>query len=445
LAVLADESACPHSSPDVKAALDAARKNAEQISDEYVRTELLHEVAKGYADNGDFEPALQVIRVDSKLMWQAADDLAKNMLRCGQASEVKAAAPTLEGRSRSLMLQWLAEWQAKHDDPAGSQETFVQSKDDDIRRDAQFKFITSRAVKGDVKTAESEYRNLLATSPSGLQNPDDLLAQDMAIIYILKGDVRAAIASLDSMKSAEKLYALYAVGQLLAEKKDKPGADLLSNEALRRVHRYLEDPNQAYPLSLLATVQAKLGMFDDAVDLAKSIPDEQRRDEALVMIAVHLITAKNDSRANTLLESLPKVPEGNADCEGVREMAWVRVAMAQANAGDGEGALKTLDAVRDPRMEDFAKWQRAYAQARAGRFTEARVLASHIPQQFPKDARGQAFRLVAAVNSHQKGVSEPTSWASQLATPEDRTSAYLGIADGLLKEPTEEIPPYFED
>ena len=196
---------------------------------------------------------------------------------------------------------------------------------------------------------------------------------------------------------------------------------------------------------MLATAQAKLGMFDDAIDLANSIPDEQRKDEALVMIAVRLITVKNDSRANTLLESLPKVPEGKADLEGAREMAWVRIAMAQANAGDGEVALKTLETVRDPRMEGLVKWQRAYAQARAGRFTEARALAAQIPPQFPRNERGQALRLVAAVNAHQKGVSDAVSWASQLATPQDRTSAYLGIADGLLAEPTQEIPPYFQD
>ena len=94
VSAVAEEPACPHSSPQVKTALDAARKNAEHASDQYVRSELLHEVAKGYARNGDFEVALQVIRVESRLMWPAADELAKNMLRCGQAPQVKAAALT---------------------------------------------------------------------------------------------------------------------------------------------------------------------------------------------------------------------------------------------------------------------------------------------------------------------------------------------------------------
>jgi tetratricopeptide (TPR) repeat protein len=445
LAVLGEESACPHSSPAVKAALDNARKNAEQIDDKYVRSESLHEVAKGYARNGDFEPALQVIRVDSRLMWEAADNLARNMLRCGEVSEVKAAAPTLDGRSRSLMLQWLAEWQAKHDDANGSQESLAQIKDGDIRREAQFNIVTARAIKGDAKTADAEYRKLLNASPSGTQSNDDLVSQDMALVYVMKGDINAAIVSLDKMKSGEKIYALYSVTQILAEKKDKAGADLLSKEALRITRPFLKDTNQAYPISLLATAQAKLGMFDDAIDLANSIPDEQRKDEALVMIAVHLIAVKNESRANAVLESLPKVPQGKADLEAEREMAWVRIAMAQANAGDGEDALKTLEKARDPRMDSLVKWQRAYAQARVGKFVEAQALAAQIPEQFPRDERGRAFRLVAAVNAHQKGESAATSWAAQLATPQDRTSAYLGIADGLLDDPTQEIPPYFQD
>ena len=343
------------------------------------------------------------------------------------------------------MLQWLAEWQSKHDDATGSQETLALIKDADIRREAQFNIVTSRAVKGDPKTAEAEYRKLLEESPGGPQSVDDLVAQDMALVYALKGNIGAALASLDKMKSGEKVYALYTVAQFLAEKKDSLGADLLSKGALRIAHPFLKDPSQAYPLSLLASAQAKLGMFDDAIDLANSIPDEQRKDEALVMIAVRLIAAKNESRANAVLESLPKVPEGKADLEAEREMAWVRIAMAQANAGDGEGALKTLETLRDPRMDGLAKWQRAYAQARAGRFAEARALAAQIPPQFPRDERGQAFRLVAAVNAHQKGASNAIGWAGQLTTPQDRTSAYLGIADGLLADPTQEIPPYFQD
>ena len=138
------------------------------------------------------------------------------------------------------MLQWLAEWQARHNDPAGSQITLAQIKDTDIRREAQFNIITSSAVKGDVKTAESEYRKLLPASPGGLQSADDLVAQDMAIVYAMKGDVHAAMASLDNMKSAEKVYALYGVAQLLAEKKDKLGADLMSKEALRIAHPFSE-------------------------------------------------------------------------------------------------------------------------------------------------------------------------------------------------------------
>ncbi|MFI5089283.1 MAG: tetratricopeptide repeat protein [Terriglobales bacterium] len=445
VAVVAEVPSCPHSSAEIRAALDVARKSAEQASDQYVRSQLLHEVAKGYARDGDFEPALQVIRVDSPLMWQAADVLARNMLRCGLAPEVKALAPTLEGRSRSLVLQWLAEWQSKHDDPAGARETLSKIKDNDIRREAEFNIISFKALNGDAKTAEGEYRKLLQTSPPGLESTDDLVLQDMAVLYVMKGDVDAALESLDKMKGRGKVYALYTAVQVCGERKDKQGLVLLSKRTSKIAHQFLKDPDQAYPLSLLASAQAKVGMFDDAIELAKSIPDEQRKNEALVMIATHLIEAKDESRAKTLLDSLSKVPEDKGDHEAEREMAWVRIAMAQANVGKGEEALKSLDAVRDPRMQNLARWQRSYALAVAGRFAEARALAAQIPAQFPRDERGQVFRLIAAVNAHQKGGSEAMKWAGQLATPEDRTSAYLGIADGLLGEPTQAIPPYFQD
>ena len=210
---------------------------------------------------------------------------------------------------------------------------------------------------------------------------------------------------------------------------------------------FLKDPNQAYPISLVATALGRIGAFDDSITLANSIPDEQRKDEALVMIAVSLTSAKQAANASVLLASLPKVRAGDAELEANREMAFVRIAIAQANAGDGDRALKTLEAVRDPRLDDLSKDQRAYAQAVSGRFAEARALAGQVPQQTVRDAtiRGQAFRLIAAVSAHQKGATETLSWVGQLTTPQDRTNALLGIADGLLGAPNQEIPPYFED
>lgn len=441
----AQQSICPRSSPEVKAALDMARTSAQQISDQYVRTELLHEVAKGYARNGDFGPALDVIHVDSALMWQAADDLAKNMLRCGQPSEVKGAALTLQGRSRPLMFQWLAEWEAKHNNQAESDAALGEIKDNDIRRDAEFNIIVSRTRVKDAPSAEIAFRKLLTTSPNGQESRDDLVSQDMAIVYVMNGDISGAIEKLDQIKGAEKVYALYVVTQVLAERKEKSDIGSFSKAVLRMTHPYLQDPNEAYPLSLIATALANLGTFDDAVMLANSIADEQRKTEALVMIAVRLVAAKDSIKANELLDSLPKVLDGKADLEVAREMAWVRVAIAEANAGDGDAALSTLEAVRDPRLNGLLKWQRAYALAQAGKFGGAEAMAVGIPQQNPSDERGHAFRLVASVLAHVKGASTAMSWAGKLTVLQDRTSAYLGIADGLLAEPNEEIPPYFQD
>jgi hypothetical protein len=96
----ADTSPCPESSPHVKAALDNARKNAEQITEDYHRSTLLEEVAKGYAADGDFDSALEVIRTDSAFMWQATDELGGKMLSCGQVAKMKEVAPTLDGGSR---------------------------------------------------------------------------------------------------------------------------------------------------------------------------------------------------------------------------------------------------------------------------------------------------------------------------------------------------------
>jgi hypothetical protein len=42
----------------------------------------------------------------------------------------------------------------------------------------------------------------------------------MAIVYLLNGDIGGAIAKLEQIKGAEKVYALYVITQMLAEKRE---------------------------------------------------------------------------------------------------------------------------------------------------------------------------------------------------------------------------------
>jgi tetratricopeptide (TPR) repeat protein len=442
--LLAKEPACQRSSAQIKAVIDLARANAMEIKNEYGRPDLLQEVAKAYAQDGDFDDAIAVIRVDSKFMWQAADVLGRNMLRCGQSTAVKTAAHSFEGRTRSLMLQWLAERQAKHDDP-GAGETLGLIKDADIRQDAQFNIILIKGRNESPAAAEDRIRKFLESVPSSTTSREDLLSQDMALLYAMRDEPEAAIASLTKIDGRERVYSLYAVLGAVAGEKDSKESEQLSKGALELVHPFLKDPDRAYDLSLVAFAQARAGRFDDAITLAQAIPDEQRRNEALVMIATCLIEAKDETRATTILQSLSSVPPGNQDLEVQRAMAWVRIAMAQANAGHGEAALASLDKIHDKRFDDAVNLQRAYALARTGKLTDAAALATQIPQRFPDDLRGRALRLVAAVNAHQNGAPAVIGWAKQLTSSEDRTSACLGIADGLLGEPNQEIPPYFQD
>jgi tetratricopeptide (TPR) repeat protein len=441
----ADTSPCPQSSPHVKAALDNARKNAEQIKEDYHRSTLLEEVAKGYAADGDFDSALEVIRTDSAFMWQATDELGGKMLSCGQVAKVKEVAPTLDGRSRSFMFEWLAEWGVRHDDSATSEYALSEIKDSDIRTATLVNIFIIRAKNGDVKTAAAEYEQALEGSSGPLTDPKDALAENMALAYALKGDVADAIATLKGMKSVEKIYALYAIADILAEKHEAANSEAFSMAALEMSRPFLEDTNQAYPISLLASALGKLGSFETAIKLANSISDEQRKSEATTMIAVHLIESGDERRAQELMATLPPMLEGQADAEAAREMGWVRIAMAESNAGHGDLALQTLGKIRDPRIDGLVQWQTAYAEACAGRLKEARATTERIPATFPPGERGEALRLVAAVDAHENGAPDVTKWVESLSTSDDRADGYLGVADGLLKKPEQEIPPYTQD
>lgn len=162
------------------------------------------------------------------------------------------------------------------------------------------------------------------------------------------------------------------------------------------------------------------------------------------MIAVHLTSAGLSTKANDVIRELS--PEPDKDKEATREGGLLRFAIAQANARDGAAALQTLESVRDPRLAPTQQWQRSYALAISGNFAQATAIATQISlQDSPSETRWSAIRLVASVMSHSKGTTEATAWANTLPNPADRLSAFVGIADGLLAAPVEEVPPYFQD
>lgn len=443
---VAEEKKCPVSSAEIRAAVHLALKNADQISNKYLRDQELQEVAKVYAHNADFAPALEIIQTDSAYMWQAADDLTKYMLRCAKSSEVKAIAPTLQGLSPSHMLQRLAEWQATHDDPVGAQATVAQIKDANVGLEAQVNIVMSAAIAGHSKNPEAELRKALEGRPAGLSSTDDIVQRDMAIVLIAEGKIEAAVERLNKIER-DKVYAFYMGAQVLAARKNKYGALLLAPHALKVAKPFLKDSDKAYPISLLATALGAAGAFDEALELANAISDQQRRDEALVMISTELINVGEEPRAMAALESLRKLPDNaGEEARAQRDFAFVKIAIAEANAGHAQEALIRLGAIHDPRFNDVVTMERAYAHAQAGDMGKALSLAAEMPPpEFPKDLRVHTFRLIAAVDAYKNGTSSAMKWAAQLNKPEDRMPAYLGIADGLLEKPSEDIPPYFED
>lgn len=429
-----------------RAALDSAAKAAQQITDPHQREELLEDVARTYARNDDFDSAIAIIRTDSALMWQASDDLAHLMLRCNQIDQLKTVAPTLDGRSKSLTLEWLAEWQAKHDDPTASQETLASISDRDIRGDAEAHIALARALTQDPKMAEASLRQFAASASASTLSADDLVSRDMALIDVMKNDLPSAAAELKKLSDRDKVYWMYVVSQGVAEEKVASGTNAFAAQELSMALQFLHDDAQTYPLSLLAGSMAQSGGYDSALRLANALPDAQRREEALVIIAVHLITAGKSERAKEVIEQLPPVPKDNQDLEATREGGLARIAIAQANAGSGADALKTLQAIRDPRLDPMAKWQRSYALAVSGNFGEATATACQIPlQNRPIEVRWQAIRLVASVIAHDKGAADASVWANKLPDPRDRLSAFVGTAEGLLGPPIEEVPPYYQD
>ncbi|MGB7188496.1 MAG: hypothetical protein WBD10_00025 [Acidobacteriaceae bacterium] len=415
------------------------------MSDPYLRSELQEQVSEDYVRNGVFPPAISIIHKDSALMWQASDDLAKSMLRCGLVAKLTAIAPTLNGSSRYLTLKRIAVWQARHNRATEAQKTAASITDEDVRTDAQLGIIMADSLKSGTTDSEVRLRKLLSSASHSSVSTADLVFQDLALVYAMRGNLNDALAQLSKVSAREKVFSTYYVIEATAEKVRESDASSIGKQVVSMVQPYLVDPDQAYQLSLLAGALADIGSFDAGIRLANSITNEQRKEEALVIISVHLIEANNSERATQVMHTLPPVPPSKSMLEAARQMAWIRFAMAQSNAGNGTAALQALNFVNDPRLESLLRVERGYALATTGRFADAEAAAAQLKESFPNNTRGRALRLIAAVYAHNRGRAEAVQWAATLKSASDRVNAYLGIADGLLGKPAEDIPPYFED
>jgi tetratricopeptide (TPR) repeat protein len=220
------------------------------------------------------------------------------------------------------------------------------------------------------------------------------------------GDLDGALATLDQISTGSKscVYALVAIAKAQAA----AGHAVAAREAIDKLKTTPQQsrifPPQAYGLAQLAIGQAQAGDLRAARASA-----EQALQQLLVL---------PQPQRNSCLHML---------------------ALFQARAKDFEGALATASRIQgapvlfDARRVGTAYINLAYEEAKAGAGTRAldivkglRPGSDQLPRALQATARGRTER------GEEK---EALAWARQLATPDARGFALLGVAEALLQRP----------
>jgi tetratricopeptide (TPR) repeat protein len=201
-------------------------------------------------------------------------------------------------------------------------------------------------------------------------------------------------------------------------------------------------------LTRIATAQAKFGhpdaakkTFGEALDLIRPRPELKDR---LEMVASGQAEAGDVEGA---LRTVDLIPIGNTVS---KSRVLMEIAEIQSDRGDRANAAKTLRlALEDARLclahpplgkpgtlgANPEYWRTeslraiAQVQARLGDFNAALATAREMPQGPPW--RGAAIGEIAKEQARSGKVTEVMAWVKRLDQPEDRVSALRGLAEGI--------------
>ena len=286
--------------------------------------------------------------------------------------------------------------------------------------------------------------------------PDRTL-RDKALRAVAEGQVTggnpvaAAATAKRISAAAERVPALVAAARGLAAAGKASAADGLRDEAVAALASLKTGSMRDFVSGELAVLEAELGRAGRGKTIAGEIDDKTKRTRALAEIAVVEIRsgARDDARATL------KSAEATLTCAVDRpecQHAHARLAIAGAELGGYDAAMRVVQTLRAGYTQSFAHREVAIATARSGAADEAERIALSIPQ--PR-VRLEALLGIAetraekgdASGAHETGARAMTL-AHTLENPIERAFALIDLAliaarrgdntaNGTLKEATD--------
>ena len=302
---------------------------------------------------------------------EVLSDIAKAQAEVGEIARAMALVQTFTPRLlQAKPMTKIAQTQAEAGDRAGALETL------------------SKAQSLVQTIADKEYRDTLLADIAEEQAKTGDIAQAQRVARTIKDENRRNSLLADIAVAEAKAKALEG---------DRAGARESFSEAGKTAQTLSEGWTHVgkcryEALSQIATAQAETGDIKPAVELARTINDEDVQNHVLVDIAVaeakalaregdHAGARESFSQAVAAAQKLPESEYG----VGGRNQALADIGISQAATGDVEPAVAVARTITDKEYGDGVFADIANAQTRTGGIAQAQMVAQTITDENSRD------------------------------------------------------------
>ena len=326
--------------------------------------------------------------------FQLLEPLIRVLARAGDGPGALRAAAETGGGFKDFALGMIAETQVRDGDPAGARRTAAGCQEGS---DALCRMARAMAETGDADGALRTVRDIPSTEFQSF-DPRAGALSEIAEAQAKAGDVNGALHTIASIS----------VGS----------PNRLQQKEARRCREGA--------LAHIAEAQAQAGDLDGSARTLAAIEDAKVR----LRVQNKVLVAR--ARGGDLAGALTAAGEGRSD-----KKDWVLgcIAEAQAQAGDLDGAARTVAAIEEDYRREQAMAALAVARARAGDFPAAFGMVKEIPNTHVRK-KAQA-RLALAQAEAAGDPASAMNFVKALPTPRDRMKMHVAFASLLLDDPAQ--------
>jgi tetratricopeptide (TPR) repeat protein len=427
----------------VRAVLARAKSAALKIRNDFQRGMVLEEIGAAEAKAGLLDIAVVTANRAEPHTLAILKAIGQELGNSNDLPRAEALGLRLSAGSAPSLFGFMARRQAEKGNIDDALRTTKHIRAPEVRSYALEGIAEQQAVKGDYDEVRKTLALARATDPNWHSDRYDVELM-IAMGHLSRGNLETARTAIGAMKSRGSRFSSLSAGAetlLRAGNKNAAAAwlesafEILPTGSASDFWRYLTIP-----------LQVRLGQQERAMQAVAGLAPGLRVN-GYVAVAVTCAEMKDVACANVALAKMKSaarlVRESETSLDFALQLESLNVSAALVESGQFEAASGLLTSIEQliddtnvssKSIEARAQLQRVFMLARQDRFDDARSLALKIRENSVSDAeRGTALRTIALLQTKRNGIALPQQWATALTDTEDRTYAFLGVAQGLLE------------